>query len=126
MRYKTNNIEIWRAMWPGTLLLTGVIILLSLLSSSGNFRWERQVIDETTGETIGGCNIDPVVGYFGPIYALHFIPSVLAGVMAWKTSGVDDLYSESKWVLTFILVQVQVRNQIECCVLRPVCSVQIT
>ena len=51
MRYKTNNIEIWRVMWPCTLLLTVVIILLSLLSSSGNFRWERQVIDHTASTT---------------------------------------------------------------------------
>ena len=44
-----------------------------------------------------------------PIYVLHFIPTILTGIMAWKTSGVDDLYSESKWVLAFMLVQFQVR-----------------
>ena len=36
----------------------------------------------------------------------------LAGAFAYKTLGVDDLYSESKWVLIFILVQFQVRKPV--------------
>jgi hypothetical protein len=54
------------------------------------------------------------------IYVLLFIPTILTGIMAWKTSGVDDLYSESKWVLAFILVQFQVswmKNAVLCRVL---------
>jgi hypothetical protein len=29
-------------------------------------------------------------------------------ISIFRTIGMDDLYSESKWVLTFILVQIQV------------------
>lgn len=94
------------------LLFCTEVILLSLMTAGGGLHWERKVLDETTGETIGGCNIDAVVGYLSAIVIVHFIPTILAGVMAWKTSGIDDLYSESKWVLAFILVQVQVRTRV--------------
>lgn len=61
-----------------------------------------------TGESIGSCtgNVAPclyLTGFF------LFVPVALAGAFAYKTLGVDDLYSESKWVLIFILVQFQVR-----------------
>lgn len=76
--------------------------------SVDNFGWHRTVIDETTGESIGACS--GAMAYFGvPLYALKFVPTVLTGIMAFKTKRVDDLiYSESKWILTYIIVTVQV------------------
>jgi hypothetical protein len=56
----------------------------------------------------GRCVPEASAAIVAPIYILHFIPAILTGILAWKTSGVDDLYSESKWVLAFILVQFQV------------------
>jgi hypothetical protein len=35
------------------------------------------------------------------------IPIVLTGVMAWKTKDVDEAYSESSWIFTLILVQIE-------------------
>lgn len=108
MRYKTAQVAVWRVLWPSALLFTLVVVLLSLWTALGSFVWVRKVIDETTGESIGRCEGDHADLWIAPIYILHFVPTVLAGIMAYKTSGMDDLYSEAKWVLTFILVQVQV------------------
>jgi hypothetical protein len=108
MRYKTSQIEIWRTIWPCTLLILLVVVILAAWTATGDYRWERSEIDDITGETIGRCNGGVTYVYMFFIYLLHFVPAVLAGIMAYKTTGVDDLYSEAKWVLTFILVQVQV------------------
>lgn len=111
MRYKTNQIEVWRVMWPSVLLITAVIGVLTAFTVSSSYHWERHVTNEISGESIGRCNGDDNVAYLATISVLNFVPTVLAGIMAWKASGIDDLYSESKWVLAFILVQMQVRNR---------------
>ncbi|CAB9524353.1 Gamma-aminobutyric acid (GABA) B receptor [Seminavis robusta] len=108
MRYNTSQVNFWRVMWPSVLLIGTVIILLSILTAGDGHGWERSTLDETTGDSIGRCVIGDASFLIAVIYILHFIPAIMAGVMAWKTSGVDDLYSESKWVLAFILVQIQV------------------
>lgn len=108
MRYKTKQIAVWRVMWPTVILFSLVISLLAVWTAHVGFDWVRKVIDETTGETIGRCEAEHSAPYIAPIYILHFVPTILAGVMAYKTSGMDDLYSEAKWVLVFILVQIQV------------------
>ena len=105
------QIEVWRVMWPSVILFSLVILLLSVWTAMDNFVWVRKVLDETTGETIGRCESEHAALYIAPIYILHFVPTVLAGIMAFKTSGMDDLYSEAKWVLVFILVQIQVRSK---------------
>ena len=97
-------------IWPGALLLAVVIGLLTAFTISGTHYWERHITDEISGASIGRCAGEDSIVYLFPIYLLHFVPMILAGIMAFKTSGVDGLYSESKWVLAFILVQVQVRK----------------
>lgn len=108
MRYKRKQVELWRVMWPSLVLFSLVIILLSVWTAKDGFVWVRNVLDENTGETIGTCASEQTLQYLGPIYLLHTVPTVLAGVMAYKTNGIDDEYSEAKWVLIFILVQIQV------------------
>ena len=109
MLFKTTNTEVWRVIWPGALLLAVMVGLLIGFTISGSHYWERHVTDEISGESIGRCTNDGSIVFLFPLYALHFLPMILAGIMAFKTSGVDDLFSESKWVLAFILVQLQVR-----------------
>jgi len=109
MRMKSNNIDVWRVMWPSVFLLLCSLSILIAWTVSGGYGWERVDIDAISGESIGRCNgPNETLAYILPIYVLHFVPVILAGVMAWKTCGIDDLYSESKWVLAFILVQMQV------------------
>lgn len=94
---------------PLAFLVVVVMILQGFWTASGAYGWERVEVDAITGESIGQCteNVAPclyLTGFF------LFIPVALAGLMAYKNLGIDDLYSESKWVLIFILVQFQVSS----------------
>ena len=89
-----------------------MVSLLIVWTSVSEFGWVRQEIDSVTGESIGLCTGGNSDIYFAPIYFFEFLTIVLALIMAWKTVGIDDLYSDSKWVLAFILVQIQVRKKL--------------
>ena len=111
MRHKAKRVSMGLVLAPLTLLVVTIIVLQALWTSADAYGWERVEIDEVTGESIGQCtgNVAPclyLTGFF------LFVPVSLAGAFAYKTLGVDDLYSESKWVLIFILVQFQVRKPV--------------
>ena len=96
-------------LWPAGILIAGSLIVLSVWTALGSNGWERVIIDEVTGESIGRCNIGEGNAIFVvPLVLISFVPSALTCVMAWKTSDVDDLYSESKWIFSLVLVQLQV------------------
>ena len=94
--------------WPATFLIFAAAVVLAAFTVAGDFNWERTEIDPVTGESIGRCRGDHTAAFLVPVGIICVIPTVLTGVMAWKTSDVDDVYSESKWIFTLILVQLQV------------------
>lgn len=97
----------WRALWPGVLILTIHMILFSFTTATSDYGYERKIIDEESGETIGLCtNVE--LHLLVIIYIVEFIPPCLTVIISFKTIGVDDLYSEAKWVLLCVLVQLQV------------------
>ena len=111
LRCKTNKIGLWRVLWPFAFFIAAVVAILTAWTATAEYGYERKVIDQVTGESIGQCaGVDDV--YLAPIYILQFIPIICTGIIAYMTLGVDDLYSEAKWVLTFILVQMQVREAV--------------
>ena len=95
-------------LWPAAILMLAALIVLSVWTAMGNHGWERVETDEVTGESIGGCYYGNEAGFMIPLTLITFIPLLLTCVMAWKTSDVDDLYSESKWIFSLVLVQFQV------------------
>lgn len=111
IRHKANHLSMFRLLWPCSLLAVIVISMLSYWTSTGDYAWERQEIDSVTGESVGQCmsTLADIAPLHCAAVTLLLIPVCLSGVMAYKTLGIDDLYSESKWVLIFILVQFQVR-----------------
>lgn len=94
--------------WPALFLIFAATAVLAAFTAVGDFNWERTEIDSVTGESIGRCRGDHTAAFLVPVGIICVIPTVLTGVMAWKTSDVDDVYSESKWIFTLILVQLQV------------------
>jgi len=108
LRYKTNNIAIWKVAWPVALIAFGVISTLMAWTIYGDYGWERFIVDEVTGESVGLCYGESMYYFMGTVIAIHMVPVALAGIMAWKTLGLDEEYAESKWVLALILVQMQV------------------
>ena len=100
--------EFWRALWPGSLLLLAVVIILIAMTVYGDYGWVRKEVDEISGASVGLCTGDTMYYFLVSIHSLHMVPVFLSGFMAWKTKDLDESFSESKWVLALILVQSQV------------------
>lgn len=96
-------------IWPALLLESVVFIILSVWTSKTDYGWERAYIDEATGESIAKCadGMDELQ-FWIPIALLAMIPTLLTGIMAWKTIDVDAAYSEAKWIFALMLVHFQV------------------
>ena len=89
-------------------LLVATAVILAVWTAVGDFGWERYEIDDMSGESMGKCKGNYSIAFLVPVGVLCVIPTVLTGIMAWKTSDVDTVYSESKWIFALILVQIQV------------------
>lgn len=50
------------------------------------------------------CNFDILA-------LIMFIPTLLTGIMAWKTADVDERFSDSYWVSVLIIVQIEVNKR---------------
>jgi hypothetical protein len=70
--------------------------------------WERVEIDGATGESIGRCNSEYFGAFIWPLALIMLVPTVLTGIMAWKTQDVDASYSDAFWVGVLIVVQIEV------------------
>ena len=112
LQFRRARIKVSQVAGPALCLLVAATALLAVWTAISDFRWEREEIDELSGESIGRCTGSHTVALLVPVAIICVIPTVLTGIMAWKTSDVDDLYTESKWIFSLILVQLQVRLQI--------------
>lgn len=97
-------------LWPAWLIELATIVLLSVWTIKTDYHWEREEIDNETGESMGSCTGTDVIAFFVPIAILVMIPTLLTGLMAWKTIDVDAAYSEAKWIFALMLVQCQARK----------------
>lgn len=108
LQFKRARINMRQVVWPALLLLQSAVVILSVWTATGDFGWVREVIDEVSGETIGHCTGTDSMVFLAPVAALCAISTMLTCIMAWQTSDVDDMYSESKWIFSLVLVQMQV------------------
>ena len=109
LQFKRTRIKVQQVLWPSLLLIACAVVILSVWTASGDFGWERREVDDLSGESIGRCRGEKTLYYLVPVGIICVIPTLLTGLMAKKTRDVDDLYSESKWIFSLILVQIQVR-----------------
>ncbi|CAB9503945.1 expressed unknown protein [Seminavis robusta] len=107
LRYNQNTFALWRALWPGTGVIIITLIFLIIFTVKAEFGWWRIEIDEVTGESVGACTSQSAsLFYLIPaLFVLKLATVTATGVMAWRTIGLDDMYSDSKWVLAFMLTQ---------------------
>lgn len=108
LQFSRRQVNLTHVMWPAFLIETAAVILLACWTATSDMKWERIEIDDGTGETIGKCVGGEESALWIPICLCVMIPSILTGVMAWKTIDVDAVYSEAKWIFTLMLVQCQV------------------
>ena len=89
-----------------------VVSLLAYCTAAREYGWYREIIDVTSGESVGYCNSIGGTSDWS-FYVVNFLlllPMFHAGRVAYKTLGMDEMYSESKGVLVYILLQIQVRS----------------
>jgi hypothetical protein len=82
LRHKTSKIELWRMLWPSALLMGIVVILLAYTTGAGDFGWERVVIDDVTGESLGRCTSE-FSQFWVYISIVNLVPLCLRGL--WLT-----------------------------------------
>lgn len=83
---------------------------LTLWQCLDPLQWIRVELDPVDGDSVGKCTCATMTYYVVALGIVMLIPSVLTGVMAWKTKDVDDTYSESSWIFYLIVVQLQVSD----------------
>jgi hypothetical protein len=81
-----------------------VIIFLAFGTARGDLGWERVVVDDITGESMGRCKSDLTQQWYIHLFViLHLIPIVLAGVMAYRYVHVRwKIDSGIRFLLTFL------------------------
>lgn len=108
LQFSRRKIDIHHVLWPMAILCLAAILVLSLWTGLDPLTWERVVLNDATGETIGLCHSDSMAAYLTPLVIVMVIPALLTLIMAWKTRDVDDAYSESSWIFSMIIVQLEV------------------
>jgi hypothetical protein len=108
LQFSRRKINIRQVAWPTAILASLALFVLSMWTGLDAFQWEREEINEVTGESIGQCVSDHMGSFLAPLVILMLIPTIMTGYMAYQTKDVDDVYSESQWIFTMILVQIEV------------------
>jgi hypothetical protein len=109
LQFSRRKIDMKQVAWPSAILAVLALFVLSMWTGLDPFQWEREETNDVTGESIGQCQSDHMGSFLAPLVILMIIPTIMTGYMAWRTKDVDDVYSESSWIFTMIVVQVSVR-----------------
>lgn len=107
LQFTRRKVEVRHVVWPAAFLVLAALIDLALWTALDPAVWTRVEINFSTGESIGYCQSNDMWAFAGPLAVLMMIPTVLTAVMAYKTKDVDEAYSESSWIFTLILLQVE-------------------
>lgn len=108
LQFTRRKINASTVAGPAVALMVGAAVLLIAWTATSPLHWERQTIDMVTGESIGQCQSDAMNIFVPLLGAVVVIPVFLTCLMSWKTKDVDSAYSESSWIFTLIIVQLQV------------------
>jgi hypothetical protein len=106
LQFARRKIQMWQVVWPLVLLFLSAVIILSVWTAVDTRTWERTEINDETGESIGQCSRSDY--FLVPLIFLMLLPTVMTGVMAWKTKDVSEDYSEARWIWIMIIVQFEV------------------
>ena len=121
LQFSRRKVNMAHVLWPAWLIEAAAITLLSIWTAKSSYQWERVELDET-GESMGSCVGENEFKLLVPIGILVMVPTILTGIMAYKTIDVDATYSEAKWIFSLMLVQCQVRvaiTNVGLCTLAP-------
>jgi hypothetical protein len=108
LQFSRRRIKIRHVVGPMTGLMVAALFVLSLWNGLDPLRWERIEINSITGESIGQCQGDNIVGFVVTLVALILVPALLTAFIAWKTMDVNGEYAESRWIFILMLTQLEV------------------
>lgn len=107
LQFRRRTIKVHHVAWPMAACLCMAILILTCWTVIDPLLWDRKVLDEDSGESIGQCESDSLYAYTIPVLVAVLIPAGMTSFMAYKTKDVDDAYSESSWFYTLMLVQLE-------------------
>jgi hypothetical protein len=108
LQFSRRKINMKHVAWPFAMLSFLTLVILSVWTAMDSLQWIRVELNESTGESIGRCQSDHISAFLVPLVVLVLIPTVLTGFMAWKTKDIDEVYSESQWIFTMFVSQIEI------------------
>lgn len=107
LQFRRQKITVRQVMWPFAVLALTALLVLALWTGLDPLMWTRVEIDPWTGESTAYCQSPQTLAFAIPLGVIMLIPTLLTGFMAWKTKDVDAAFSDSYWIFTLILIQVE-------------------
>lgn len=108
LQFTRRKISAGAVAGPLIALLLATMVVLTTWTLHDPLTWTRTEVDEFTGESIGQCDSDHGAVYLSLLGVVVATPTMLTCIMAWKTKDIDTAFSESKWIFTLIILQIQV------------------
>eukprot|EP00525_Craspedostauros_australis_P013341 CAMPEP_0198114154 /NCGR_PEP_ID=MMETSP1442-20131203/5621_1 /TAXON_ID= /ORGANISM="Craspedostauros australis, Strain CCMP3328" /LENGTH=312 /DNA_ID=CAMNT_0043771399 /DNA_START=214 /DNA_END=1152 /DNA_ORIENTATION=- len=108
LSFTRRKMDVRHVAWPVALLMFTALAILTAWTIVDPLQWQRTVLDQATGESIGGCDCAHAERFGIPLMIVMLIPVFLTGIMSWKTKDVDNAYSEAYWIFVLIFVQLEV------------------
>ena len=82
------------------------VIVLAVWNAVDPSTWQRETINEDTGETYGKCEYS--VAFLVPLIILAILAMIITAAMAWKSRDISSTLSEADWIFCAIFIQIQV------------------
>jgi 7 transmembrane sweet-taste receptor of 3 GCPR len=108
LQFTRRKISASAVAGPLVAMLFATVVILTAWTVHDPLAWTRTEANEVTGESFGQCDSDSMQLYVPILGVVMAIPTVLTCVMAWKTKDVDQSFTESSWIFTLIILQLQV------------------
>jgi len=108
MQFARRKIMLKQVAWPSAGLIVAALVVLTVWTAAYPMVWEREEVNEDTGDSMGKCTGEHSGAFIGVLLVLMLIPTLLTGFMAWKTKDVSDEFSEAKWIWILIVIQLEV------------------
>jgi len=105
---RNKTVDMKKVLGPFVAMVICAILVLSVWTAVSPLTWERTVIDDFTGESIGSCTSEHSTAFLVPLACIMILSTVLAAIMAWRTKDVQSRFAESSWIFYTIFVQLQV------------------
>ena len=108
LQFRRRQVKAHHVIAPAIALTLLAIIILAVWTAVDPWTWERETINDDTGETFGNCTSENITAYLIPLVVLMITATLLACAMAWKTRDVSSKYSETTSIFFAIIFQVEI------------------